>query len=77
MGVDIIQNCEVTGIQRDGGKVVGLETTKGIIKTRKIGVVTAGHVSTIMDMAGIRMPIESLCLQALVSEPIKPSLIAW
>jgi sarcosine oxidase, subunit beta len=51
MGVDIIQNCEVKGIQREGGKVVGLETTKGVIKTGKIGVVAAGHVSTIMDMA--------------------------
>jgi len=72
MGVDIIQNCEVTGIQREGGKVIGLETTNGVIKTRKIGVVTAGNVSTVMDMAGVRMPIESQCLQALVSEPIKP-----
>jgi sarcosine oxidase, subunit beta len=72
MGVDIIQNCEVKGIQRDGGKVVGLETTRGVIKTKKIGVVTAGHVSMVMDMAGVRMPIESQCLQALVSEPIKP-----
>ena len=74
MGVDIIQQCEVTGIMRDGGKVVGLQTSKGEIKTKKIGVVTAGHVSTIMDMAGVRMPIESMCLQALVSEPIKPVL---
>ena len=74
MGVDIIQQCEVTGIVRDGGKVVGLQTSKGEIKTKKIGVVTAGHVSTIMDMAGVRMPIESMCLQALVSEPIKPVL---
>ena len=72
MGVDIIQNCEVTGIKREGGKVVGLETTRGVIKTKKIGVVTAGNVSTVMDMAGVRMPIESQCLQALVSEPIKP-----
>ena len=74
LGVDIIQNCEVTGILREGGKVTGLSTSKGEIKTRKIGVVTAGHVSTIMDMAGVRMPIESMCLQALVSEPIKPVL---
>ena len=74
MGVDIIQNCEVTGILREGGKVTGLSTSKGEIKTKKIGVVTAGHVSTIMDMAGVRMPIESMCLQALVSEPIKPVL---
>lgn len=71
-GVDIIQNCEVTGIRREGSRVVGLDTTKGFIGTRKIGVVTAGHTSVIMQMAGVRMPIESVCLQALVSEPIKP-----
>jgi sarcosine oxidase, subunit beta len=71
-GVDIIQNCEVTGIRREGSHVVGLDTTKGFIGTRKIGVVTAGHTSVIMQMAGVRMPIESVCLQALVSEPIKP-----
>jgi sarcosine oxidase, subunit beta len=71
-GVDIIQNCEVTGIRREGSRVAGLDTTKGFIRTRKIGVVTAGHTSVIMQMAGVRMPIESVCLQALVSEPIKP-----
>jgi sarcosine oxidase subunit beta len=72
MGVDIIQNCEVTGIRREGGKVTGVETAKGFIATPKIGVVAAGHTSLIMEMAGVRMPIESVCLQALVSEPIKP-----
>ena len=72
LGVDIIQNCEVTGITREGGKVTGLETSRGRIKTKKVGVVTAGNVSTLMQTAGVRMPIESLCLQALVSEPIKP-----
>jgi sarcosine oxidase subunit beta len=72
LGVDIIQNCEVTGIRREGAKIVGLDTTRGQIKTRKIGVVAAGHTSVIMHMAGVRMPIESVCLQALVSEPIKP-----
>ena len=71
-GVDIIQNCEVTGIRREGGRVAGVETSKGFIRTRKIGVITAGHTSLIMAMAGVRMPIESVCLQALVSEPIKP-----
>ena len=71
-GVDIIQNCEVTGIRRDGAKVTGIETTRGFIATPKIGVVTAGHTSLIMQMAGVNMPIESVCLQALVSEPIKP-----
>ena len=75
LGVDIIQNCEVTGIQRaPDGAVTGLETTKGRIGTGKIGVVAAGNTSTIMAMAGIRMPLESYPLQALVSEPVKPVL---
>jgi len=73
-GVDIIQQCEVTGINIDGGKVTGLETTKGTIGAKKIAVVVAGHTTQIMDMAGVRMPIESVPLQALVSEPIKPVL---
>jgi sarcosine oxidase subunit beta len=71
-GVDIIQNCEVLGIRRDGDRVVGVETTKGYIKARKIGVVAAGHTSVVMAMAGLRVPIESYPLQALVSEPVKP-----
>ncbi|MDH3464630.1 MAG: FAD-dependent oxidoreductase, partial [Gammaproteobacteria bacterium] len=73
-GVDIIQNCEVTGIQRENGVVTGVETNRGIIKAPKIGVVAAGHSSVIADMAGIRMPVESHPLQALVSEPLKPVL---
>ena len=73
MGVDIIQNCEVKGIRRDAqGAVTGVETTKGFIGTKKIGVVAAGHTSVIMSMADVRMPLESYPLQALVSEPIKP-----
>jgi sarcosine oxidase subunit beta len=72
MGVDIIQNCAVTGIRREGGKVVGVETERGYIKTKRVGVVAAGHTSVVMQMAGVNMPIESVCLQALVSEPIKP-----
>ena len=73
LGVDIIQNCEVTGIQRDvHGAVEGVETTRGSIKAKKVGVVAAGHTSVLMAMAGLRMPIESFPLQALVSEPIKP-----
>jgi sarcosine oxidase subunit beta len=72
LGVDIIQNCEVTGIYRQGGRVTGLDTTRGHIRTGKIAVVAAGHSSLIAQMAGLRMPIESVCLQALVSEPIKP-----
>jgi sarcosine oxidase subunit beta len=72
LGVDIIQNCEVTAIRRNGANVVGLDTSRGFIETKKIGVVAAGHSSAIMQTVGIRMPIESVCLQALVSEPIKP-----
>ena len=72
MGVDIIQNCEVKGIKRKGNTIGGLETTKGFIKTSKIGVAAAGHSSVIANMAGLKLPLESKPLQALVSEPIKP-----
>ncbi|AXS42198.1 sarcosine oxidase subunit beta family protein [Breoghania sp. L-A4] len=72
MGVDIIQNCEVTGLRREGGKVVGVETAKGFIGAGKVGIVTAGHSSVMAQMADIRLPIESHPLQALVSEPVKP-----
>jgi sarcosine oxidase subunit beta len=72
-GVDIIENCEVIGIRRaHNGAVEALETSRGLIKTPKIGVVTAGHTSVLMAMAGLRMPLESYPLQALVSEPVKP-----
>jgi sarcosine oxidase, subunit beta len=74
-GVDIIQNCEVTAIRRDpSGAVNGVETTRGCIAARKIAVVAAGHTSVVMAMAGLRMPLESYPLQALVSEPVKPVL---
>jgi sarcosine oxidase subunit beta len=73
-GVDIIQNCEVTGILREGGRVAGVETTRGTIRAPKVGCVVAGHASVLAAMAGIRLPIESHPLQALVSEPIKPVL---
>jgi sarcosine oxidase, subunit beta len=73
LGVDIIQNCAVTGINRDAnGAVSGIETTRGAITTRQLGVVAAGHTSVLMAMAGLRMPLESFPLQALVSEPVKP-----
>jgi sarcosine oxidase subunit beta len=73
LGVDIIQNCEVTAIRRDAaGAVAALETTRGTISTKRVGVVAAGHTSVLMAMAGVRMPLESYPLQALVSEPIKP-----
>ena len=73
LGVDIIENCEVTAIRRDaGGAVEALETTRGVIRSHKVGVSAAGHTSVIMAMAGVRLPLESYPLQALVSEPIKP-----
>jgi len=72
-GVDILQNCEVKAITRDAsGAVTGVETTRGPIKAKKIGVVAAGSTSHVMSMAGLRMPLESVTLQALVSEPLKP-----
>jgi sarcosine oxidase subunit beta len=72
-GVDIFQNCEVTGVRRGpDGAVTGVETTRGAIAAKKIAVVAAGHTSVIMAMAGVRMPLESYPLQALVSEPVKP-----
>jgi sarcosine oxidase subunit beta len=75
LGVDIIENCEVRGFRRaTSGSVAAVETTRGDIRTRRIGIVTAGHTSVVLAMAGLRMPIESFPLQALVSEPVKPVL---
>jgi sarcosine oxidase, subunit beta len=72
-GVHIIQNCEVTGIRRNpDGSVAGVDTNRGQINAKKVGVVAAGHTSVLMEMAGVRMPLVSYPLQALVSEPIKP-----
>ena len=74
MGMDIIQQCEVTGIIKSNGKVAGVDTTKGKIKTKSLGLVVAGNSSVLADKAGFRLPIESVALQALVSEPIKPCM---
>jgi sarcosine oxidase subunit beta len=73
LGVDIVENCEVTGIRRDAvGAVESLETTRGLIRAKRVGVVAAGHSSVVMQMAGVELPLESYPLQALVSEPVKP-----
>lgn len=70
MGVDIIENCEVTGIDRDrSGRVIGVQTSRGPIRAAKVGVSAAGNSSVVMGMAGLRLPLESFPLQALVSEP--------
>lgn len=73
LGVDIVQNCEVLEIRTDNsGAVERVVTTRGTIRTQKVGVVAAGHTSVVMSRAGLRMPLESFPLQALVSEPVKP-----
>ncbi len=72
LGVDIIQGCEVTGIDRDADGVTGVQTTRGAIRTKKLCIVVAGHSGVLAEMAGFRLPVESVALQALVSEPIKP-----
>ena len=73
-GVDIIQNCEVTGFRIENGRCLGVETTKGFIGATKLGVSVAGSSSRVMAMAGMRLPIESHVLQAFVSEGLKPTL---
>ncbi len=71
-GVDLIQNCEVAGFRIENGAVVGVETSKGPIRAKKIGVAVAGSTTRVMDKAGIRLPIESHVLQAFVTEGLKP-----
>lgn len=71
-GVDIIQNCEVTGFKFEAGKVIGVETSKGFIGAKKVGMAAAGHAGQVAAMAGMRLPIESHVLQAFVSEGLKP-----
>lgn len=73
-GVDIIQNCEVTGFKIERGKVLGVETSRGFIGAKKVGVAVAGSSSRVMSMAGMRLPIESHVLQAFVSEGLKPTI---
>jgi len=73
-GVDIVQNCEVTGFIREGSRIVGVETTRGPIRAKKIGMAVAGSSSRVAAMAGLRLPIESHVLQAFVSEAIKPCI---
>ncbi len=75
LGVDIIENCEVTGIRRDArGAVEALETTRGTIRCGRVGVSAAGNTSVVLGLAGIKLPLESFPLQALVSEPVKPAV---
>jgi heterotetrameric sarcosine oxidase beta subunit len=71
-GVDLIQNCEVTGIRIEAGCVTGVDTTRGFIGARKVGLAVAGNTSRLAAMAGFRLPIDSHVLQAFVSEGLKP-----
>ena len=71
-GVDILQHTEVTGIRVEGGRVLGVETTRGFIGANKVGLACAGNTSRAAQMAGLRLPIESTVLQAFVSEGVKP-----
>ncbi|MBB1490683.1 sarcosine oxidase subunit beta family protein [Paracoccus sp. MC1854] len=73
-GVDLIQNCEVTGFRIEDGRVKGLETSRGYIRAGKVGVAVAGSSSRVMSQAGMRLPIESHVLQAFVSEGLKPTI---
>ena len=71
-GVDIIQNCEVTGLVIRDGRIAAVETTRGMIRAGKVGLAVAGNTSRLGAMAGLRLPIESHVIQAFVSEGVKP-----
>ncbi|MBT56013.1 MAG: sarcosine oxidase subunit beta [Mameliella sp.] len=73
-GVDLIQNCEVTGIDIEGGKVTGVQTSRGAIRAKKVGIVVAGRSGQVAGLAGMRLPIESHVLQAFVTEGLKPCI---
>ena len=74
LGVDIIQDCEVTGIELSGGRITGLNTTRGPIRANRVALAAAGHTTVLADMAGVHLPIQSHPLQALVSELMEPVL---
>ncbi len=74
LGVDIIQNCEVTGFIRDQNRITGLETTHGRVSAGVFGLAVAGHSSVMAAKAGFDLPLQSYALQAMVSEPLKPIL---
>jgi sarcosine oxidase, subunit beta len=78
LGVDLIQNCEVTGFVKDGNRVVGVETTRGRINSGMVGLAASGHSSVLAQQAGFRLPVQSRPLQALVSElyePVHPTVV--
>jgi sarcosine oxidase subunit beta len=75
LGVDILQNCEVTGfVKGRSGRVTGVETSRGLIRAERVGIAAAGHSSVLARLAGFRLPVTSYALQAMVTEPLKPRL---
>ncbi len=74
LGVDLLQNCEVTGIRRENGVVTGVETSRGFIGCSKLGLAAAGNTSRVGQMADLKLPIESHVLQAFVTEGLKPAI---
>jgi sarcosine oxidase subunit beta len=75
LGVDILQECEVTGFTRGpGGRINGVETPRGRIRAERVGIAAAGHSSLLAHLAGFRLPVTSYALQAMVTEPLKPRL---
>ncbi len=80
LGVHIIENCEVTGMVIDQGRITGVETTRGRINAGKVGIAVAGHTSEVARMAGLKLPVESHILQAFVTEAVKPMVhhvVSW
>jgi len=77
LGVDIIQNCEMTGFIREAGRVVGVETTRGPIRATRVGMAVAGNTSRVAALAGLRLPIESHVLQASCPRPSSHSFPVW
>jgi sarcosine oxidase subunit beta len=73
-GVDLVQNCEVTGFDLDGGRVTGVQTSRGHIAAEKVALCAAGHSTVLASMVGLDLPIQSHPLQALVSELLEPAL---
>jgi sarcosine oxidase subunit beta len=75
LGVDIIQNCDVTGfLTGAGGRISGVQTSRGRIDSERVGIAAAGHSSVLAQLAGFRLPVTSYALQAMVTEPVKPAL---
>src|SRR6185369_9248118 len=74
LGVDILQGCEVQGFEIRGGRVRGVRTARGAIAADRVVMSVAGHATALARMAGMQLPITTMALQAMVTEPIKPIL---